>query len=106
MRIFCIGAGPAGLYFSILMKPADARNDITIFERNGPDDTFGFGVVFSDATLDNLRAADPETHRDILASFRHWDDIDIHYRGEVIVSGGHGMCGIPPRRRPHLLQAR
>ena len=106
MRIFCIGAGPAGLYFSILMKLADARNEITVFERNRPDDTFGFGVVFSDATLDNLREADPETHRDILASFRHWDDIDIHYRGEVIVSGGHGMCGIHRKRLLNILQRR
>ena len=106
MRIFCIGAGPAGLYFSILMKLADARHDITVFERNRPDDTFGFGVVFSDATLDNLREADPQTHRDILASFRHWDDIDIHYRGEVIVSGGHGMCGIHRKRLLNILQRR
>jgi len=106
MRISCIGAGPAGLYFSILMKLADARHEITIFERNRPDDTFGFGVVFSDATLDNLREADPETHRDILASFRHWDDIDIHYRGEVIVSGGHGMCGIHRKRLLNILQRR
>jgi anthraniloyl-CoA monooxygenase len=106
MRILCIGAGPAGLYFSILMKLADARHEITILERNRPDDTFGFGVVFSDATLDNLREADAETHRDILASFRHWDDIDIHYRGEVIVSGGHGMCGIHRRRLLNILQQR
>jgi len=106
MRILCIGAGPAGLYFSILMKLADARHEITVLERNRPDDTFGFGVVFSDATLDNLREADSETHRDILASFRHWDDIDIHYRGEVIVSGGHGMCGIHRRRLLNILQQR
>ncbi|OFZ90706.1 MAG: salicylyl-CoA 5-hydroxylase [Betaproteobacteria bacterium RBG_16_64_18] len=106
MRIVCIGAGPAGLYFSILMKLADARHEVTVLERDRPDDTFGFGVVFSDATLDNLRDSDPETHRDILASFRHWDDIDIHYRGEVIVSGGHGMCGIHRRRLLNILQAR
>jgi anthraniloyl-CoA monooxygenase len=106
MRIVCVGAGPAGLYFSILMKLADARHEITVLERNRPDDTYGFGVVFSDATLDNLRAADSETHRDILASFRHWDDIDIHYRGEVIVSGGHGMCGIHRRRLLNILQQR
>ena len=106
MRIVCIGGGAAGLYFSILMKLADRRHDITVFERNRPDDTFGFGVVFSDATLDNLRDADPDTHRDILASFRHWDDIDIHYRGELIVSGGHGMCGIHRRRLLDILQRR
>ena len=70
MRIVCIGGGPSGLYFSILMKLADPTHDITVLERNRPDDTFGFGVVFSDATLDNLREADPETHREILASFR------------------------------------
>ncbi len=106
MRIVCIGGGPAGLYFSILMKLADPRHDITVLERNRPGDTFGFGVVFSDATLDNLREADPETHRDILDSFRHWDNIDIHYRGEVIVSGGHGMCGIHRKRLLDILQAR
>ena len=106
MRIVCVGAGPAGLYFSILMKLADPRHEVTVLERNRPDDTFGFGVVFSDATLDNLREADPETHRDILASFRHWDDIDIHYRGEVIVSGGHGMCGIHRKRLLNILQTR
>ena len=106
MRIVCVGGGPAGLYFSILMKLADPRHEVTVLERNRPDDTFGFGVVFSDATLDNLREADPETHRDILASFRHWDDIDIHYRGRVIVSGGHGMCGIHRRRLLNILQQR
>ena len=106
MRIVCIGGGPAGLYFSILMKLAGAHHDVTVLERNGADDTFGFGVVFSDATLDNLRLADPDTHRDILASFRHWDDIDIHYRGELLVSGGHGMCGIHRRRLLNILQQR
>jgi anthraniloyl-CoA monooxygenase len=106
MRIVCVGGGPAGLYFSILMKLADPRHDITVLERNRLGDTFGFGVVFSDATLDNLREADPETHRDILQSFRHWDNIDIHYRGEVIVSGGHGMCGIHRKRLLDILQAR
>ena len=106
MRIVCVGGGPAGLYFSILMKLADPRHEVKVLERNRPDDTFGFGVVFSDATLDNLREADPETHRDILASFRHWDEIDIHYRGEVIVSGGHGMCGIHRRRLLNILQKR
>jgi len=106
MRIVCVGGGPAGLYFSILMKLADPGHDITVLERNRPDDTFGFGVVFSDATLDKLREADPDTHRDILASFRHWDNIDIHYRGEVVVSGGHGMCGIHRRRLLNILQQR
>ncbi len=106
MRIVCVGGGPAGLYFSILMKLADPRHDVTVLERNRPDDTFGFGVVFSDATLDNLREADPQTHTDILASFRHWDNIDIHYRDEVVVSGGHGMCGIHRRRLLNILQQR
>ena len=106
MRIVCVGGGPAGLYFSILMKLVDPRHDVTVLERNRPDDTFGFGVVFSDATLDNLREADPQTHTDILASFRHWDNIDIHYRDEVVVSGGHGMCGIHRRRLLTILQQR
>ena len=106
MRIVCVGGGPAGLYFSTLMKLADASHDIRVLERNRPDDTFGFGVVFSDATLDNLREADPESHREILASFRHWDNIDIHFRDEVIVSGGHGMCGVHRKRLLDILQRR
>ena len=79
---------------------------LTVFERNRPDDTFGFGVVFSDQTLGNLVAADEPTARTILQSFNHWDDIDVHYRGSVITSGGHGFCGIGRRELLGILQAR
>jgi anthraniloyl-CoA monooxygenase len=71
LKIVCIGGGPAGLYFAILMKQADLRHDITVVERNRPDDTFGWGVVFSDATLGNFEQADPESHAEILRNFHH-----------------------------------
>src|SRR5579864_1221751 len=106
MRIACIGGGPAGLYFASLMKAADASHEIDVYERNRPDDTFGWGVVFSDATLGNLREADEVTHRRILDDFIHWDDIDIHFGGEVLRSGGHGFCGIARKRLLNILQER
>ena len=106
MRIAVIGGGPAGLYAAILLKRADPARAITVVERNRPDDTFGWGVVFSDATLDNFAAADPESHAAILGSFHHWDDIAIHFRGRRIVSGGHGFCGIGRRRLLNILQDR
>ena len=94
MKIVAIGGGPAALYFGILMKKADPAHEITILERNRLDDTFGFGVVFSDATQNNLAAADPETYNAMASHFAHWDDIDIHYRGQVIRSSGHGFSGL------------
>src|SRR3954470_24057033 len=106
MRVLCIGGGPAGLYFALLMKQADPRHDITVVERNLPYDTFGWGVVFSDQTLDNLANADPDTHAAILNAFCRWDDIDVHYRGRTITSGGHGFCGIGRKRLLNILQAR
>src|ERR1700692_873038 len=106
MRVVCIGGGPAGLYLALLLKQADQRHDITVVERNRPDDTFGWGVVFSDQTLGNLAAADEQTHQRILDDFIHWDDIDVHYRGEVIRSGGHGFCGIARRKLLNILQER
>jgi anthraniloyl-CoA monooxygenase len=106
MKIVCIGGGPAGLYFSILMKKADARHDITVIERNRPDDTFGWGVVFSDATLGNFQRADPETHAEILASFHHWDDIDVFFKGARITSSGHGFSGIARKKLLNILQTR
>ena len=106
MRILCIGGGPAGLYLALLLKKADARHEITVVERNLPYDTFGWGVVFSDQTLGNLEAADPETHAEILAAFCHWDDIDVHFKGRTITSGGHGFCGIGRKRLLNILQAR
>ena len=106
MKIVCIGGGPAGLYFALLMKKQDAAHEITVIERNRPYDTFGWGVVFSDQTLGNLVAADEQTARTILQSFNHWDDIDVHFKGRTITSGGHGFCGIGRKRLLNILQAR
>jgi anthraniloyl-CoA monooxygenase len=106
VKIVCIGGGPAGLYFGLLMKLSDARHEVTIIERNRPYDTFGWGVVFSDATLDNLTQADPESARRIISAFNHWDDIDIHYRGRTIRSGGHGFIGIGRKKLLNVLQER
>jgi len=106
MNIVCIGGGPAGLYFSLLMKKQNPAYQITVVERNRPYDTFGWGVVFSDQTLGNLMNADEATARSILQSFNHWDDIDIHFKGEKVTSGGHGFCGIGRKRLLNILQQR
>ena len=97
MRIVTIGGGPAALYLGILMKKASPKHEITILERNRLDDTYGFGVVFSDATQNNLAAADPETYDAMASHFAHWDNIDVHYRGRVITSSGHGFSGLSRR---------
>jgi len=97
VKIVAIGGGPAALYFGILMKKADPAHEITIIERNQLDDTFGFGVVFSDATQNNLAAADPETYDAMASQFAHWDNIDVHYRDQVITSSGHGFSGLSRR---------
>lgn len=106
MRILSIGGGPAGLYFALLAKRADPRHAIRVIERNRPYDTFGWGVVFSDQTLGNLEAADPESARQIVGAFNHWDDIDVHFKGRTITSGGHGFCGIGRKRLLNILQRR
>ena len=106
MRIAVIGGGPAGLYFSLLLKKARPAADITVLERNRADDTFGWGVVFSDQTLEHFRDADPDTCNAIEASFAHWDDIDIHVRDRVITSSGHGFSGIARKQLLRLLQER
>lgn len=106
MNIVCIGGGPAGLYFGLLMKQRDPRHQVTVIERNRPYDTFGWGVVFSDQTLGNLANADAPTARSILQSFNHWDDIDVHFKDQTITSGGHGFCGIGRKRLLNILQAR
>ncbi|HXW77709.1 MAG TPA: FAD-dependent monooxygenase, partial [Candidatus Eremiobacteraceae bacterium] len=106
MRIGCIGGGPAGLYFALLMKKAEPGFDIDVYERNKPDDTFGWGVVFSDETLDNLRAADEQSYASITGEFIHWDDIDVFFRGESLRSSGHGFAGIARRRLLRVLQER
>jgi anthraniloyl-CoA monooxygenase len=106
VKIACIGGGPAGLYLGILVKRSAPEHDVVIYERNRPDDTFGFGVVFSDATLGHLAAADPETHAQITSKFARWDDIEIHAGGEVLRSTGHGFCGLERKTLLQILQAR
>jgi len=106
MNIVCIGGGPAGLYFALLMKQANPAHNVTVVERNKPYDTFGWGVVFSDATMDNMRIWDPETAAEIQLAFNHWDDIELHFKGEVIRSGGHGFVGIGRKMLLNILQRR
>ncbi|MBS0365354.1 MAG: bifunctional salicylyl-CoA 5-hydroxylase/oxidoreductase [Proteobacteria bacterium] len=105
-RIVCLGGGPAGLYAGILLRKALPAARVEIHERNRPDDTFGWGVVFSDATMANFAAADAPTHAAITGGFHHWDDIAIHFRGERFVSGGHGFAGIARKRLLAILQER
>src|SRR3954454_21741927 len=97
MKVDVIGGGPAGLYFAILAKKAWPQTDITIYERNRPDDTFGFGVVFSDETLDTFERYDPESYASITREFVYWDDIEIHFKGAVHRIGGNGFCGCSRR---------
>ena len=106
MRIVCIGGGPAGLYFALLMKKLDPAHRITVVERNRPYDTFGWGVVFSDATMENMRLWDTETADAIEVAFNHWDDIELHFKGRCIRSGGHGFVGIGRKRLLNILQRR
>ena len=106
MNILCIGGGPAGLYFALLMKKQNPAHRIVVVERNRPYDTFGWGVVFSDQTLGNLVKADEVTAKTILQAFNHWDDIDVYFKGQVVTSGGHGFCGIGRKRLLNILQER
>jgi anthraniloyl-CoA monooxygenase len=106
MRIACLGGGPAGLYFAISMKLREPAHEIDLFERNRADDTFGWGVVFSDQTVENLIANDPISGAVIQREFAHWDDIEVHLRGETIRSSGHGFIGIGRKRLLAILQAR
>lgn len=106
MNIVCIGGGPAGLYFGLLMKLENPDNRIVVIERNRPYDTFGWGVVFSDATLENLQQADPVSASTIEAEFSKWEDIGIHFKNESIRSTGHGFIGIGRKRLLNILQAR
>jgi len=106
MRIVSIGGGPAGLYFAILMKQVDPSHEILVVERNRADDTFGFGVVFSDATLEHFQEADRESHAAITRAFAHWDDIDTHYAGQVLRSTGHGFSGMSRQTLLTILQQR
>ena len=106
MKIACIGGGPAGLYFAISMKLRDPSHEIEVFERNAPGVTFGWGVVFSDQTVENLQRNDPKSAAIIAGEFAHWDDIDVHIRGECITSSGHGFIGIGRKRLLEILQDR
>ncbi|SFW62982.1 bifunctional salicylyl-CoA 5-hydroxylase/oxidoreductase [Amycolatopsis australiensis] len=106
MRIAVIGGGPAGLYFAALAKQLGPGHEITVWERNAPDDTFGFGVVFSDETLGGIEHADAAVHEAMKAEFARWDDIDVHYRGTVTTSGGHGFAAMSRKRLLGILQNR
>lgn len=106
MKINIIGGGPAGLYFAILMKKANSTHQIEVYERNGPDDTFGWGVVFSGKTLANLRVADAETHADITAGFKDWDNVDVVHRDSKISIHGNTFSGIARLELLKTLQRR
>ncbi|MBB5686891.1 bifunctional salicylyl-CoA 5-hydroxylase/oxidoreductase [Sphingobium boeckii] len=106
MRIACIGGGPAGLYFAISMKLRDPSHEITVYERNREGDTFGWGVVFSDQTVDNMMANDPVSGQVIAEEFIHWDDVEVHIKDEAIRSSGHGFIGIGRKRLLMILQDR
>jgi anthraniloyl-CoA monooxygenase len=106
VNFICIGGGPAGLYFGLLMKKLDPTHRVRVIERNKPYDTFGWGVVFSDATMDNMRRCDAPTADAISEAFNHWDDIELLFKGRRIRSGGHGFVGIGRKKLLNILQAR
>ena len=106
MRIAVLGGGPGGLYLAALARQLDARHDITVWERNAADDTFGFGVVFSDETLGGIEHADIEIFSRMRREFARWDDIDVHFRGTTFTSGGHGFAAMSRKRLLAILQAR
>jgi anthraniloyl-CoA monooxygenase len=106
MKVHVIGGGPAGLYFAILFKKEWPQSRVTVFERNRPDDTFGFGVVFSDETLDTFETHDRESYRAITDNFAYWDDIEIHFKGTVQRIGGNGFCGCARTTLLRLLHER
>jgi anthraniloyl-CoA monooxygenase len=106
VRIAVAGGGPAGLYFAALARQLDPDAEISVWERNAPDDTFGFGVVFSDETLGGIESADPAIYRAMEREFARWDDIDVHFKGTTITSGGHGFAAMNRRRLLQILQQR
>ncbi|MFJ5225067.1 bifunctional salicylyl-CoA 5-hydroxylase/oxidoreductase [Streptomyces sp. NPDC088400] len=105
-RVAVIGGGPGGLYAAALLKRLDPAREITVWERNAPDDTFGFGVVLSDETLGGIEHADPVVHRALQGEFVRWDDIDIVHRGRTLTSGGHGFAALGRRRLLEILHER
>lgn len=106
MKIAVLGGGPSGLYFAISMKLRDASHDITVYERNRPDDTFGWGVVLSDETMSNFDENDPVSEKMIRDHFAYWDDVKVVRGDESMTSGGHGFCGIGRKDMLLLLQKR
>jgi anthraniloyl-CoA monooxygenase len=106
MRIVCIGGGAAGLYFALLMKKQHPAHEITVVERNRPYDTFGWGIVFSDATMESMRKWDPQTAALIEDAFNHWDDIELVFKGRKIRTTGHGFVGIGRKKFLNILQDR
>ncbi|WIO73912.1 bifunctional salicylyl-CoA 5-hydroxylase/oxidoreductase [Porticoccaceae bacterium LTM1] len=106
MKIVCLGGGPSGLYLAISMKLRNPEHDITVYERNQPGDTFGWGVVFSDQTMENLQANDPVSAKSMMDELIHWDYIDVTINGQTERSGGHGFIGIGRRRMLQILSER
>ena len=106
MQVLCLGGGPAGLYFALLMKLQNPAHRVTVVERNRPFDTFGWGVVLSDQTLANLQTADPVSAQLIGDAFNHWDDVEVFFKGRSVRSSGHGFCGIGRKRLLNILQDR
>ena len=106
MKVLCLGGGPAGLYFAISMKLRNPSHQVTLLERNRPDDTFGWGVVLSDETLANMAANDPQSEEVIRGHFAYWDDVAVVHKGVRTVSSGHGFCGIGRKQLLLDLQAR
>src|ERR1039458_8379709 len=106
MRIVCVGGGPADLSLGILMKLQNPRHSMTVVERNRPYDTFGFGVVFSDATMENMCKWDAQTAEEIETAFSHWDDIEVLFKGRRMRTCGHGFVGIGRKKLLNILQAR
>jgi anthraniloyl-CoA monooxygenase len=106
VRVAVVGGGPGGLYLAALLKQLDARHEVTVWERNAPDDTFGFGVVFSDETLGGIENADPVVAGQMASRFARWTDIDIHFRGERHTVGGQGFAAMSRKELLHLLQER
>ncbi|MGH8482474.1 MAG: anthraniloyl-CoA monooxygenase, partial [Nevskiaceae bacterium] len=106
MKVVCLGAGPSGLYLAISLKLRNPAHDVTVYERNQPGDTYGWGVVFSDQTLENLAANDPVSAKAMADELIRWDYIDVKIRGQVERSGGHGFIGIGRRRMLEILSRR